>query len=303
MRPRGRRGHAGATALELDPLARVAFLGVSNLDGEDGGAGLKQRPTSTEECSEKMARKKKSAAPDRPGCGCLLVGLVVLWIIGAIVGTAGQHPAIAVGIALAAVAAAVLWRWHRKAAEERDAARRQANVAQQRAALAADVEKRKRSWAEAPVERGPYSVILTSVKQVEYVDVAHFLEHYVALNPALDVPDAEALVNRVRHIGPQAVVTDVDEAFAMRLKIALEDSGAKARITETLVTTSGGRAPIQERVRNEVWRRDGGRCVDCGSRERLEFDHIIPVSKGGANTARNIELRCETCNRKKAAKI
>ena len=42
---------------------------------------------------------------------------------------------------------------------------------------------------------------------------------------------------------------------------------------------------------------------DCGSRERLEFDHIIPVSKGGSNTARNLELRCETCNRQKGATI
>jgi 5-methylcytosine-specific restriction endonuclease McrA len=56
-------------------------------------------------------------------------------------------------------------------------------------------------------------------------------------------------------------------------------------------------------VRNEVWRRDQARCVDCGSRERLEYDHIIAVSRGGSNTARNIELRCETCNRKKGAGI
>ena len=38
-------------------------------------------------------------------------------------------------------------------------------------------------------------------------------------------------------------------------------------------------------------------------RDRLEFDHIIPVSKGGSNTARNLELRCETCNRRKGATI
>jgi 5-methylcytosine-specific restriction endonuclease McrA len=63
------------------------------------------------------------------------------------------------------------------------------------------------------------------------------------------------------------------------------------------------REPISQRVRNEVWTRDGGRCVDCGSRERLEYDHIIPVSRGGSNTARNIELRCEQCNRKKGARI
>lgn len=63
------------------------------------------------------------------------------------------------------------------------------------------------------------------------------------------------------------------------------------------------REPIPERVRHEVWRRDGGRCVDCGSRERLEYDHIVAVVNGGSNTARNIELRCETCNRKKGARI
>jgi hypothetical protein len=67
--------------------------------------------------------------------------------------------------------------------------------------------------------------------------------------------------------------------------------------------TSPRREAISARVRREVWNRDGGRCVDCGSREHLEYDHIIPVSRGGANTARNIELRCEPCNRKKGAQI
>ncbi len=63
------------------------------------------------------------------------------------------------------------------------------------------------------------------------------------------------------------------------------------------------REVISEHVRHEVWRRDGGRCVDCGSRDRLEFDHIIPWSKGGSSTARNLELRCEACNRSKGATI
>jgi Ca2+/Na+ antiporter len=60
---------------------------------------------------------------------------------------------------------------------------------------------------------------------------------------------------------------------------------------------------ISQDVKDRVWNRDGGKCVECGSNENLEFDHIIPHSKGGANTYRNIQLLCEPCNRSKSAKI
>jgi hypothetical protein len=63
------------------------------------------------------------------------------------------------------------------------------------------------------------------------------------------------------------------------------------------------RDSIPQKVRLEVWRRDRGQCARCGRKEKLEFDHIIPVSKGGSNTTRNIELLCEKCNRAKADKI
>ena len=60
---------------------------------------------------------------------------------------------------------------------------------------------------------------------------------------------------------------------------------------------------ISQKVKDLVWNRDGGKCVECGSNENLDFDHIIPHSKGGANTYRNIQLLCEPCNRSKSAKI
>ena len=68
-------------------------------------------------------------------------------------------------------------------------------------------------------------------------------------------------------------------------------------------TTLSKRNTISQDVKDKVWNRDGGKCVQCGSNEKLEFDHIIPVSKGGANTYRNIQLLCEPCNRSKSAKI
>lgn len=60
---------------------------------------------------------------------------------------------------------------------------------------------------------------------------------------------------------------------------------------------------VPSAVKLSVWRRDHGKCVECGSNEKLEYDHIIPVSKGGSNTERNIQLLCEKCNRKKSASI
>lgn len=63
------------------------------------------------------------------------------------------------------------------------------------------------------------------------------------------------------------------------------------------------RTPIPEAVRGEVWRRDGGRCVWCGSRQNLQFDHIIPVSRGGANSVANIQLLCLPCNAAKSDQV
>ena len=60
---------------------------------------------------------------------------------------------------------------------------------------------------------------------------------------------------------------------------------------------------ISKEVKMAVWQRDRGMCCECGSKEKLEFDHIIPVSKGGSNTERNIQLLCEVCNRRKSSNI
>ncbi|MFT3809680.1 MAG: HNH endonuclease signature motif containing protein [Micropepsaceae bacterium] len=63
------------------------------------------------------------------------------------------------------------------------------------------------------------------------------------------------------------------------------------------------REAIPRMVQREVWQRDGGRCVECHTRERLCFDHIVPFSKGGGNSVRNIQLLCERCNLTKSNRI
>lgn len=57
-------------------------------------------------------------------------------------------------------------------------------------------------------------------------------------------------------------------------------------------------------VKLEVWKRDGGKCIKCGSDQDLHFDHIIPWSKGGSSsTPDNIQLLCGKHNLQKHDKI
>ena len=74
-------------------------------------------------------------------------------------------------------------------------------------------------------------------------------------------------------------------------------------LMEQRTMPSTGREAIPDEVKIYVWQRDGGCCVSCAAREQLEFDHVIPVSLGGANTARNLQLLCVECNRRKGASL
>jgi Holliday junction DNA helicase RuvB subunit len=104
------------------------------------------------------------------------------------------------------------------------------------------------------------------------------------------------VLNRLQHVsdfahvnGEKIITLQIAEA-ALKM---LASSDEKEYVSDS-------RDAIPSAVRREVWRRDGGKCARCGSRKNLEYDHIIPVSKGGSNTARNIELLCEEHNRAKS---
>ncbi len=61
---------------------------------------------------------------------------------------------------------------------------------------------------------------------------------------------------------------------------------------------------IPTEVKVEVWARDKGQCVKCGSKENLHYDHDLPFSKGGTSLiAKNVRILCMKCNLKKSNKI
>jgi hypothetical protein len=61
---------------------------------------------------------------------------------------------------------------------------------------------------------------------------------------------------------------------------------------------------IPGKVKLAVYKRDRGVCTQCGSKDNLHFDHILPYSKGGTSLSENnIQLLCSRHNLQKSAKI
>ena len=90
-----------------------------------------------------------------------------------------------------------------------------------------------------------------------------------------------------------------DEDIASnKLNYIILDSTERKKIEEKT-----NRPPIPQKVKDLVWNRDGGKCISCGSNENIEFDHIIPISKGGPSTYKNLQILCQNCNRSKSNKI
>lgn len=79
--------------------------------------------------------------------------------------------------------------------------------------------------------------------------------------------------------------------------------------------TPGAETPQEERelsisrqiptaIKMAVFKRDQGKCVQCGSTDNLHFDHDFPFSKGGSSiTEANVKLLCARHNLQKSDKI
>ena len=97
------------------------------------------------------------------------------------------------------------------------------------------------------------------------------------------------------------ILWDRERKHRRRLERLRKERSAVREAEEAL--KAGGRGRIPSDVRQLVWARDGGKCVECGSADDLQFDHVIPVSRGGGNSAKNLQLLCGPCNREKSNHI
>lgn len=61
---------------------------------------------------------------------------------------------------------------------------------------------------------------------------------------------------------------------------------------------------IPGKIKLAVFKRDKGMCTQCGAKDNLHFDHILPYSKGGTSLKEeNIQLLCARHNLQKSAKV
>lgn len=78
---------------------------------------------------------------------------------------------------------------------------------------------------------------------------------------------------------------------------------AAEAITETQQERRIGRHRLSFATMMRIVRRDDYRCQHCQKHledNEVEFDHIIPVAKGGSSEEHNIRLTCFDCNRDKS---
>lgn len=86
--------------------------------------------------------------------------------------------------------------------------------------------------------------------------------------------------------------------FGHACPVFFSQSGA----TETKEYRQAGRY-IPRPIMLQVVRRDNHVCQECHKYvpdDQIEFDHVIPVSKGGPTSVANLRLLCRPCNRTKS---
>lgn len=94
----------------------------------------------------------------------------------------------------------------------------------------------------------------------------------------------------------------LDDRRVFKFKLEIVDE-------PTALSASGERSADHDRViptavKLEVWKRDKGKCVICGRKESLHFDHIIPYSQGGSSKdPKNIQILCASHNLQKRDRI
>lgn len=88
------------------------------------------------------------------------------------------------------------------------------------------------------------------------------------------------------HDDPEKIIRTVDDEFSYPSVIRLR---RYIRLPYARIVLS----------RRNIMKRDRHICQYCGSKKGLTLDHVLPRSRGGADSWENLVTACDTCNVKK----
>lgn len=101
-------------------------------------------------------------------------------------------------------------------------------------------------------------------------------------------------------IGSEYVESAGRKVFKFRMRLAADQRTAPM----SMVADQPMARLIPGWVKQEVFKRDNGQCVLCGSKDQLHFDHDLPYSRGGTSyRPENVRILCARHNLEKGAKI
>jgi 5-methylcytosine-specific restriction endonuclease McrA len=134
-----------------------------------------------------------------------------------------------------------------------------------------------------------------------------------ALQVTIGQEARELLIRAQDLLGHSVPAGDVSEVFlrAMRLfveKLEKQCFAATSHPRPRRGSPKGRTIPAE--VKRAVHQRDGGQCTfasesgrRCEERGYMEYDHVIPVARGGRSTAANLRLRCRAHNQHAADRV
>lgn len=92
--------------------------------------------------------------------------------------------------------------------------------------------------------------------------------------------------------------SDLDSLIQSMAKIAYKEWDPVS-VKKKRVPGLGQTRYVQVGVKAEIWKRDEGKCRNCGSHFALQIDHVHPFSHGGKTVKENLRLLCRNCNQRK----
>jgi HNH endonuclease len=121
------------------------------------------------------------------------------------------------------------------------------------------------------------------------------------------------VVIRYEELRPEAleIASEIADMVELDVRFRLIDLGISEQVQDKLIfvlpriiayaASISPRQHIRAQVRAEVLA--AGKCVWCGSTDKLSVDHIYPVSLGGTNDPDNLQCLCQSCNSRKSNKV